>query len=212
MFGLGQNSPLAMLSTGVLLAGGALLWRPGEAPILLIVFVYQWLQASAQIFHANAKGVDVTVLSYAGGQVAYATVLSLLALLAMAVGLRAGAGPWCAQVGQSCRAMALRYETRKWFRLYAMAWVGGMAALTLARFIPGLSQPLLAAAALKWSFFWILAYSTFVRSADHKKYLLIAFGLEFIMGIGGYFSDFKTVFIMTILALVAAGTRISGGA
>jgi hypothetical protein len=109
-----------------------------------------------------------------------------------------------------CRNMVLTHNTRTWFKLYALAWIGASAVLLLARYVPGLSQPLLAAAQLKWAFFWILAYATFVRPNGERKYLLFAFLLEFFLGLGGYFSDFKTVFFITILAIFAARMRISG--
>lgn len=210
-FGLGQNSLLVFLSVVTLLIGSSLLWRPGEAPILLFMFCYQWLQASARIFHASFKGVDVEALSTVGGQVALASALSLVALLAIAAGLRLGAGGWRPSEGQSFRVMVLRYGIEKWARLYGVAWFTSNALLALAWVIPGLSQPMLAAASLKWAFFWMLAYASFARAQSNKLYLFIAFGLEFVMGIGGYFSDFKTVFFVLVLALAAAGRQVSWG-
>ena len=208
--GIGPNSLLAIFAILVLLIGFALLWRPGETPILIFLFFYQWLQASARIFHANFKDVDVADLSYGGGQVSLASMLSLIAVLVLAAGLRIGIGSWRPIDGQMCRNMVLTHNTRTWFKLYALAWIGASAALLLARYVPGLSQPLLAAAQLKWAFFWILAYATFVGPNVERKYLLFAFLLELALGFGSYFSDFKAVFFITFLAIVAAGTRISG--
>jgi hypothetical protein len=210
LFGFGPNMLLALVAVLVLVAGSALLWRPGESPILLFIFGYQWLQASARIFHANVLGVHVVDLSYGGGQVAAASLLSLVALLVLAAGLRAGAGRWRVTDGQVCRAMVLTRDTKSWFQLYALASVGAAAALIMARYVPGLSQPLLAAATLKWAFFWILAYATFVRPGADRKYMIMAFAFEFVLGLGGYFSDFRTVFFITILAMVAAGARMTG--
>ena len=73
--------------------------------------------------------------------------------------------------------------------------------------ISGLSQPLLAAATLKWAFFWMLAYATFARAGSTKLYFLGAFLLELALGVGGYFSDFKTVMFFTLFAAVAGGLR-----
>ncbi|PWK53138.1 O-antigen polysaccharide polymerase Wzy [Silicimonas algicola] len=210
LFGFGPNLPLALLAVTILLVGSALLWRPGESPILLLLFGYQWLQASARIFHANFKGVDVADLSYAGGQVSLASTLSLLALLSLAAGLRAGVGRWRGIDGQLCREIVLSRNTRSWFRLYLLGAAGAAAALFLARFVPPLSQPLLALATMKWAFFWVLAYATFVRPDADRRYLLVAFLFEFSLGLGSYFSDFKTVFFITILAMAAAGMKISG--
>ena len=61
--GFGVNSLLAFFAIVVLVVGCILLWRPGEAPILLFVFGYQWLQASISVFHANWLGVRVPQLT-----------------------------------------------------------------------------------------------------------------------------------------------------
>ena len=55
----------------------------------------------------------------------------------------------------------------------------------------------------------MLAYATFTHAKVDRIYLLLALGTELALGIGGYFSDFKTVLFFTFLALVAAGIRVS---
>ena len=55
----------------------------------------------------------------------------------------------------------------------------------------------------------MLAYATFTHGKTDRIYLLLALGTELVLGIGGYFSDFKTVLLFTFLALVAAGIRVS---
>ncbi len=148
--GPGPNFLLALLSVFVLLAGCAMLWRPGEAPVFLFIFAYQWLQASARIFHANVKGVDVAAIAYADGQVTLATILSLIVLLALSLGFRLGMGPWQPQDARGCLLAGRDASVPLYFRLYAYAWLGATAAHSLAYFAPGLRQPLIAAAGLKW--------------------------------------------------------------
>ena len=206
---LGPNGLLAIFAVAVLLAGFALLWRPGEAPILLFVFCLQWLQASTKIFHASVLGSDIGALSPYGGQVELATWLSLLALLALGAGLRFGAGAWNASVPAIIRDQALQHSPKFWFFLYGIAVLVASVAQSFAWSIAGLSQPLLALASMKWAFYWMLAYAVLVRPRSHRRYLAIAFGLEFALSLGGYFSDFKTVLIFTILAVVAAGIRLT---
>ena len=92
--GLGPNVMLAAVALVVLLVGLALLWRPGELPVLLFLFAFPWLQASVAIFHANWFGLTVTELSPFTGDLQTAILLSLAGLLAMAVGMRLGAGAW----------------------------------------------------------------------------------------------------------------------
>ena len=205
--GFGPNALLAVLAIAVLLSGVFLLWRPGESPILLFVFCYQWLQASIRVFHANWRGVDVTELAHYGGDVQLATVLSLLGLLALALGLRLGAGPWRSQDGTLARITASRFAPQYWFRLY----VGAFLVATFAQSVAWVSQPLLALASLKWAFYWMLAYATFAQSGTSRLYWLFALALELILGVGGYFADFKTPLIFTLLAAMTARVRLSLG-
>ena len=207
--GFGPNSLLAVLAVAVLFLGSWLLWRPGESPILLYVFGFQWLQASIKVFHANWLGMDVAALASYGGDVDLAIVLSLLGLAVLALGMRLGAGPWRSQDGALVRSTASSYGPQYWFRLYAAALLIATLAQSVAWVIPGLSQPLLALANLKWAFFWILAYATLARLALAACIGCWHSGWKSLLGLGGYFSDFKTPLFFTMLAVMAARVRLS---
>lgn len=206
--GFGPNTMLAVLTIAVLLWGSWLLWRPGESPILLFVFAFQWVQASTKLFHANWLGVDVPEIAAYGGQTELAIMLTLLGLSALALGMRLGAGPWAPEDGAQVRDTALGYDLKTWFYLYAVALAVATLAQTLASFAGGLSQPLLAVASLKWAFYWMLAYATFVRG-NNLRYWLVAFGLEMLIATGAFFADFKTPLFFTLLAAIAARLRLS---
>lgn len=208
---LGPNSVLAVLAVAVLFLGSWVLWRPGESPILLFVFGYQWLQASIKVFHANWQGADVATLAPYGGDVRLAIVLSLLGLAFLALGMRVGVGAWHPQDSALIRSNASRHGPQYWFQLYVVALLLAAFAQSTTWVIPGLSQPLIALASLKWAFFWILAYATFVQPGTSRLYWLLAFGLEMLLGLGGYFADFKTPLFFTLLALVAAELRLRAG-
>jgi hypothetical protein len=207
--GFGPNSMLAALAIAVLVTGVFLLWRPGESGILLFVFGFQWMQASIGVFYANWLDIDVIDFSEYGSDFRLATILSLLGLIALALGMRLGAGPWRQQDGAVARTTSSHFAPRYWFWLYAAAFAVATLAQFLASMIPGLSQPLIALASLKWAFYWLLAYATFAQSGASRQYWLVALTLELMLGIGGYFSDFKTPLIFTFLAVVAAGARFS---
>jgi hypothetical protein len=207
--GLGPNTLLAVLAIAVLIFGAFFLWRPGESPILLFVFGYQWLQASIKIFQANWSGIDVAGLIEYGGDIRLAIVLSLFGLLALALGLRIGAGSWNSQDSVLARSTASRFAPQYWFRLYVVAFVFATFAQSFAWEVPGLSQPLLALASVKWAFFWMLAFATFTQPGKSKSYCLFALAIELILGVGGYFADFKTPLMFILLASMAAGVRLS---
>ena len=90
--GFGVNNLLALFALAVLLFVSWLLWRPRESPVLLFVVVYQWLQASIKIFHANWIGVDISNFASYGGDIELAIELSLVGIVVLAIGMRLGAG------------------------------------------------------------------------------------------------------------------------
>jgi hypothetical protein len=207
--GFGPNITLAIFALAVLIAGAALLWRPGEAPILLFIFGYHWIEISISIFSSNIFDESVAYFVSWNGQQERAIVLSLIGLLLLAAGMRYGAGPWRHEVGERLRRIVVGRTVGYWFRLYVIVAVISFFAVGFSWFIPGLRQPMLALGNFKWAFFWLLAYATFIQPRAPKLFLLSAFGYEFILALGGFFSDFKTVVFYTIFALLASGLKFS---
>lgn len=207
--GIGPNLLLASLALAVLLLGTALLWRPGEPPILLLIFAVQWIQISIATFQANILGIDVNRTVGFNSDVEQAVFLSQLGLLSLVIGMRLGAGRWLPKYGALARHMASANKVIAFFRLYALAFAAAAICEAFAYELPGLAQPLLAMAVIKWAFFLLLGFSTFCQRNSPKYFFLVAFALELVWGIGGFFSDFKTVFIVTILAAAAAKVRLS---
>ena len=205
----GPNPFLAGYALAVLLAAILLLWRPGESPVMLLVFGLQWLQASVKVFDANLLGLPISDLADFEGDLAASISLSLTGLLVFALGLRYGAGSRRAGVSAQARSVALKYPVSTWFRWYGVGLVVGLGAQELSYQISALAQPLLALASLKWAFFFMLTFAVFSRPLQGRELWLLAFGIELALGVGGFFSDFKSVFLFSILGLVAAGVRLT---
>lgn len=206
---VGPNLALSWLAIVVFVVGVSLLWRPGEMPILLFIFVYQWAQGSSKIFHANLMGLEVDALAEFFAAVSFAIMMTLIALLALALGMRIGAGPVRAIDALQARFSAQQLSVRQWFRLYIIAWIASGVALTFAWIVPGLTQILLAFVVIKWAFYWMLCYASLLDTAESRLYAIFAFGLEFGLSIGGYFAEFKSVIFFTAFAVIAARTRLS---
>ena len=206
---IGPNAPLALAAIAVLAVGGLLLWRPAESPVLFFIFFYQWVQTSISLFASNLRGIPVAEFSGYRGDIEQAIVLSLLGIVALALGARIGMGARLARHAEQARIVASSRQLSEWFLLYLKASAIASFAQAFAWIVPGLSQPLLALASMKWAFFWMLAFASFLHPRSPKFYFLIAFGLEFALGFGGYFSDFKTVIFFSIFAAIASGVRFS---
>lgn len=209
--GFGPNFLLSLFGAIVLLAGVHLLWRPGESPIFLLVFGYQWLQASIKTLQASIVGSNLNELSNYGGDIETASYLSLLGLLFLAIGMRWGAGRRLPGVSQAASELALRYGMVSWFKLYLLSFGVAALALVATRQAPALAQLLLALAGFKWAFFFMLTYAAFLRPFSERRLWLLAFSLEFMLGFGGFFSGFTKVLLFSLMGVMAAGVRITQG-
>jgi hypothetical protein len=205
---LGPNSPLALLACLTLVVGLALLWRPGEPPILLLVFAYQWIQASIGLFYGNLLGLGVDNWTQHGGQHSRAIMLTLIALNVLAISIRAAIGRRTNGLSGRIRAYIGNTPLKTWFYVYAAAWIFSQVCLAIAPLSRGWYQPLLFLSQFRWAAFFTLTVATFAMPRQLKIYWLAAFALEFLQSVGGYFSSFSDVFLYTIVGLAASNVKM----
>jgi hypothetical protein len=196
---------LSMLLAWILM----LLYRPGEPQILLLAAVFQWLQVGVKVLHANLLGEPVEALAQYQGDVAQATWLSILALAVLVLGMRLAIGPYRENYVASIRSQGELISPERAFILYVALSLASVALLTGGRYAAGLYQSALAFAGLKWAAYFVFAYVCFVK-LRFRAVLLMVFGFEFVLSLGGYFSGFKAVFFVTSLAYLATGKRLGG--
>ena len=79
---------MGVAGAAVFFLGGVLLWRPGQSPILLFIFAYQWLQIVVTIFYAGWLGIDLDDYSMFHGDMQMAATLSLIGLTLLICGMR----------------------------------------------------------------------------------------------------------------------------
>lgn len=210
VLGLFTPNPSMTIAAALLLAWFfLLLWRPGEPPILLLALGYQWLQVVAKLLQADVLGLPVQELNEYGGDIEQAIWLSMIALAVLALGMRLALTRYKAADAELARSEALLFSPNRLWLFYLVALVLSVVLLSVARVIPGITQIAIALANVKWAVFFMLAYVCFLRP-ERLYLLLLAFGIEFALGLGAYFSSFKTVFFVTILAFVGAGRKLSG--
>lgn len=209
--GFGPDADLALLSVIVFVIGGALLWRPGEPPVLALTFWLGWVGASIATFYSNFFGMDVNAFPMFSSDMRSAISISLVGLLFMALGMRVSAGRAHYEDALNARTLALSQPISVWFNLYVLAAGAAFFASGAIWLVPGLSQIILGFTNIKWAFFFMLAYATLVRGSALHPLLMFAFLFELVLGLGGFFSDFKTVFLTMLLAAAAAGVRLNFG-
>ncbi|MBC7657559.1 MAG: hypothetical protein H7147_10375 [Frankiaceae bacterium] len=207
---MASANPLLTLGAIVLLALiGMLLWRPGEPPALLFAMGYHWMQASVLVLYANWKGLDMDALGY-GAQVQAATWLTFGAILCVALGMRLGARQTYGAVAQpSVLAIASQLSVRRLFAACLAAIVLSTVANRLAYVVPGLVQPILALTLLRWVVVYVFTYAVLSQQRGFRL-LAVVFTIEIGIGFLGFFSDFKTVPIVMLLAALAAPASLKG--
>ena len=184
-----------------------LLGRPGEPPILLYVVMLQWLQVATRVFHADLEGVSSTTSGrggYAGRVRDPAGPAALIAL------------PWdCGSARDLWLHANERARTGELANV-SFAPVRGLHRLDGRRAgvdphrmeHAGLQQLIFPLAYLKWVALFALAITVF-SGHEGKAFLVAATGIEVLLGLGGYFSDFKTVFFVLVIAALSAGVRLT---
>lgn len=203
------NPLLSLGSLVLLLALTALLWRPGEPPALLYAMAYHWLQASVLIFFANVEGTRLEALGY-GSQVEWATWLTLAGILVVAVGMRVGAGRnYGKTAAPPVAAIARLLSVRRLFVASVAAIVLAIVISRVAYLVPGLVQPILAVALLRWVVVYLFTYTVLTQHRGYR-YLAVVFAVEIGIGFLGFFSDFKTVLIVMLLAALTSPAALRG--
>lgn len=182
----------------------ALLWRPGEPPILLFALSYQWLQVMGRVFHADVLGVPLTAMADTP-TIEKAAWLGLGGLVVLALGM------WLLvrRLGSTSPGEAAgevrRFSVHRVFVLYLLVTALTPVVMKFAWVVPGLRQ-LLVVDSLKWACFFLLGYVV-LRRKEKYPYLLVAVAIEFLGGIG-FFSGFKTVIFFSLIVFFTVHHRL----
>lgn len=185
-----------------------LTWRLGEPPALMFVCAIHWLQASAAIFYTDIFSTSLAD-AFGGIELEKATWLSLAGVLALAFGMRLALLRCGAPKSSQLSAEALSINVPRAFAAYAASCILSFAASAAAQRAPTLSQPLLFVGATKWVFVFVLAYSVVEQRRGYALLTLAVF-FELSVGLLGFFSDFKGVFLVLGVATLTSVLALRG--
>lgn len=204
---IGPNTGLALYACFVLGLGTSLLWRPGEPPILLLIFFVQWLQVAVGLFYGNLLGLPIALLAEMEGSHQKAVFLLLTGLLVLTLTIRLAAGPSIRGLFPRIQIFVATRPLRFWLWVFVVAWIFGTVCASAAWVSGGLRQVLLSLADIKWAAFMLLTLATFAVPNRSRIPWIVAFGFQFALSIGGFFSSFKDVFLYALIGLVASNVR-----
>jgi hypothetical protein len=162
----------------------------------------QWLQAAGIIFYANAYGMSLAEI-FGGPQLERATWLSLIAVASDALGMRAALVRLPPIPPNVMSLIASRVNIRNAFIVYLLFFLISTAADVFAFAVPSFAQPIYGLTTLKWVAIFILFYSVIQKKSGYG-FLLVALLIEFSIGLVGYFSGFKGVFFVLLVAALTS--------
>lgn len=209
LFLVGSFSPNPFLATWALLLVPLfvmLLWRPGEPPALLFAVGLQWMQVSMPVLTAGVEGRGVD-RAMGLPEAPLAVGLGLFAVFMLAFGMRLGAGLRSVSGPAPLKEQAQSLRFRPLLAFYAGTLLLSFAAAPVGGMLPGLRQPLLALAELRWIAVFLLLWAVVAQPGRKVLGGAILF-IEIILGLGGYFSAFKYVLFLAIVVLIGAHVRL----
>ncbi len=162
----------------------------------------QWLQAAVMIFYADFFHASL-LTAYGGPEYELATYLSLAGVLALGVGMRVGLLLTPRSDDSQLSETSLNVGVTLAFLAYMGSFLVSIMAALIAGKIPGLSQFLLNFTSLKWVFVFVLAYAVLEQKRGYSLLIFCA-ALEVGFGLIGFFSGFKNVFFVIVVAALTS--------
>ncbi len=184
------------------------LWRTSDLPILFAAAAYQWLEVSVKPIESGILGVPLNDLAEYGGDLRRAALFGLTGVAALAVGMRLGSG-----APEAKRFANLRTTLRGWGERPVLTICFGAIVLghvfdVASHYTQVLQQILLAFSGVRFAgLFTLTVWSLSTRRA--VGYLVLAIVVEVILGMTGFFADFRSPLMVLFVALLAVLTSTS---
>lgn len=194
-------SPLAVLASGIASICLVIsLWRPGELPVLLLPLYVQFSAVALKPITTAFTNTPLEDLADFDANLVPAALFGLAGLAALAFGLRIGAG--------NARVLANDATIEGWSfgRILGVTLIAiliGHALDLVAERAGGARQIVLASSGIKWVGLFALAYSA-LRMRRGLRWLVLIVAIELVLGMSGFFSEFRVVLFVLLAAAIAA--------
>lgn len=214
--GLLGSSNAALWAIGLLSLPVALwlLGRRESHPVLLWVIAVNWLAVIGDILYADLTGNSLSG-GWAGPYQVEAMIFSLCAVLALSLGMR-----WGTQLGSHAFHSSVPvgsgglYAPQGDISLQrAVLWYFLALPITsilgsISRAVPAITQPLYAMTLLKFVCVYLVAAKAFEIGRGYAWVALVA-GLEMVIGLTGFFSNYKDAIIVMLIALAWSQAKMN---
>lgn len=203
---LTQNTGTTLVSILVLNIIVRLFNKPGLPAVILAGLIFQWLQISIKVWHANFSGIHLSeTFSLYGGNENFETAfyLSSIGLVALSLGLylvisKIDNRKFFRQLVSSLD----EYQGRKIVILYVIISISLSALIGFRLSIPGINTIVVALGKLKWGFYLLYFLSVVYGKNTFKLFFLIT-AFEIVISLSGYFSEFKLFIIFLAIGFLS---------
>ncbi|MBB6235508.1 hypothetical protein HDC90_000105 [Pedobacter sp. AK013] len=170
-----------------------LLWKVDESPFLFMAFCLQWLSVTVKIFYANFMQLDFIEVFDNYKNIEKTYYASLFGILSVSAGIHFIIKNYKVEKTDYAE-IALRYDSRKLVPMYLIVTLLYPFILNYSYSTGGLQQPVTKLADFKWMIFFTFMMST-LFTRQYKLFFLIT-GLEIVLSLTGFFSNFKDYFLV----------------
>lgn len=194
-----------MCSIATLYALLLILWRSNRPGILVFAFIMQWAQVGTFAVWMDVLGHDMNFLSPHAG---IAVTMSCAGLIVMALVLSQTIAKLPIPSREQFYQQARLINEKKILILYLACtlFLGGIGFVVSAG--GGLAQIVMTFASLKWVFFLVYAYVSWINKKN-RLILLAMILFEFLTALYSYFSSFKEVILITIILAMTFIEKVS---
>jgi len=201
-----SNTLLTILSILIFVLILIFFWRPGISFIFGFILLWQWLQVTLKIFYADILNIDVSVISKTNSSYE-AILLSMGGLLCLAAGIYITVPSKSLVPISVLKDEAKKYSLDRLFLIYLiLTAVNFLLQVILFEYL-AVTQIIIGLMNLKVLVIMILFFVSLL-TGESKKYLTVIIILEIMIGFTGYFSTFKTILFLLIIASFTIYSRI----
>ena len=187
-----------------------LLWPSTDAPVLLLPFGLQWLQVAVKPVHTALTGQPLDDLADFGEPLVQAAYLAIAAIAALAVGMRLGSGWRSVDWSRTLASDASRWPAARLVQIALGFIVGGHLLRVASDFAGPARQTLFSVSNIEYCGLFFLAYWC-LSQRRLLGLLALVVAAEIVIGMMGFFADFRTTLFVLIVAAAAARPKISLG-
>jgi hypothetical protein len=203
---LASPSPTAVAACGACLALVVFtLWR--DLPILLLPALFQWSEVAIIPMSTIWRQVPLSQLSQYRVSLESSTLYGLGGVAALAIGLRLGSGSSSAALSARLDADAAAWRFHDVAGVGLCAIVLGSALSVMSGYAGPARELLRQAGNVHYVGLFALAYWC-LRRRSHYAVVAAVTAFEVVLGMTGYFAEFKNALLTLIVAALAARARL----